>query len=60
MTSHFEAYACAIQEQEIGTKNLISRRNEKIGVDTDNRCRLWQDQVEDVFHTECPHAITFL
>ena len=24
MTSHFEAYACAIQEQEIGTKDLIS------------------------------------
>ena len=24
MTSHFEAYACAIQEQEIGTKDLTS------------------------------------
>ena len=36
MTPHFEAYACAIQEQEIGTKDLISRRNKKFGVHTDN------------------------
>ena len=50
MTSHFEAYASAIQEQEIGAKDLISRRNKKIGVRTDNRCRLCQNQVEDVFH----------
>ena len=50
MTSHFEAYACAIQEQEIGTKDLISRRNKKVGLRTDNRCRLCQNQVEDVFH----------
>ena len=40
MTSHFEAYVCAIQEQEIGTKELISRRNRKVGVHTDNRYRL--------------------
>ena len=50
MTSHSEAYACAIQEQEIGTKDLISRRNKKVGLRTDNRCRLCQNQVEDVFH----------
>ena len=50
MTSHFDAYACAIQEQEIGTKDLISRRNKKFGVSSDNRCRLCQNQVEDVFH----------
>ena len=30
MSSHFEAYACTIQEQEIGTKDLISRRNKKL------------------------------
>ena len=50
MSSHFEAYACAIQEQEIGTKDLISRRNKKVGVHTDNRCRLCKNQVEDMFH----------
>ena len=47
MTSHFEAYACAIQEQEVGTKDLVNRRNKKVGVHTDNRCK---NQVEDVFH----------
>ena len=26
LTSHFEAYACAIREQEIDTKDLIFRR----------------------------------
>ena len=50
MTSHFEAYACAIQKQEIGTKDLISRRNKKVGVHTDNRCTLCKNQFEDVFH----------
>ena len=50
MTSHFEAYACTIQEQEIGTKDLISRRNKKVAVCTNNRCKLCQNQVEDVFH----------
>ena len=50
MTSHFEAYGRAIQEKEIGTKDLISLRNKKIGVHTDNRCRLSKNQVEDVFH----------
>ena len=29
MTTRFEAYPCAIQEQEIDTKGLISRRNKK-------------------------------
>ena len=50
MTSHFEAYACAIQEQEIGTKDLISWRNKKVGLHTDNHCRLCKNQVEDLFH----------
>ena len=45
MTSHFEASACAIQEQEIDTKDLISRRNNKVGVHTNNRCRLCKNQV---------------
>ena len=43
MASHFEVYVCAIQEQEIETK-------EKVRVDTDNRCRLCKNQVEDIFH----------
>ena len=50
MTSHFEAYACTIQEQEIGTKDLISRHNKKVGLHTDNRCRLCKNQLEDVLH----------
>jgi len=29
ITSHFETYACAIQEGEIGTKDLIYRRDRK-------------------------------
>ena len=45
MSSQFEAYACAIQEQEIGTKDLISRRNKNVGVHTDNRCRPLQTLV---------------
>ena len=40
MTPHFEAYACANQEQEIDTKDLISRPNKKVGVHNDNLCRL--------------------
>ena len=40
MTSQFEAYAWAIQEQEIGTKDLISQHNKKVGVHTNNCCRL--------------------
>ena len=50
MTSYFEAYACALQEQEIVTKDLINRRNKKVGVHTNNCCRLCKNQVEDMFH----------
>ena len=50
MTYYFEAYACAIQEQELGTKDLISQRNKKVGVHADNHCRLCRIQVQDVFH----------
>ena len=50
ITSHLEAYTCAIQEQEIGTKDLISRRNKNVGVPSNNCCRLCQNQIEDVFH----------
>ena len=50
MTSCFEAYTCTIQEQEIGTKDLIRRRNKKVGLDTANRCRLCKNQVEYMLH----------
>ena len=49
ITSHFEAYACTIQEQEIGTKGLISRCNKKVGLHTNNSCRLCKNQVEECF-----------
>ena len=45
MTSHFEA----IQEQEIGTEDLISQRDKKGGTHTDNCCRLCKNQVQDMF-----------
>ena len=52
ISSHFEAYACAIHEQEIGTKDLINRRERKNNQQpsTDNKCRLCKYQVEDVIH----------
>ena len=34
-SSHFEAYACAIQEGEIGTKDLIYRQDRKNNIPTD-------------------------
>lgn len=50
LTSHFVAYACAIQEQEIATKYLISRRNKT----KDDKCRLCKVAVEDITHvTSC-------
>ena len=52
MTSHFEAYVCAITEQEIGSKYLIHRR-EKLHQQpsaTDNKCWLCKKEVDDVIH----------
>ena len=52
MTSLFEAYACAITEQEIGSKDLIHWR-EKLNQQpstTDNNCHLCKKEVEDVTH----------
>ena len=62
MTSYFEAYACAIQEQELGTKDLISQRNKKVGVHTNNHCGLCRIQVQDVFHiiSSCSRMSTLL
>ena len=50
LTSRFEAYICTIHEQEIETKDLIRQRNKKVGLDTNNRCRLCNNQVEDMSH----------
>ena len=52
MRSHFEAYTCPITEQEISSKDLIHRR-EKLHEQpstTDNKCRLYKKEVEDVTH----------
>ena len=52
MTSHFETYAYVITEEEIGSKDLIHRR-EKLHQQpstTDNKYRLCRKKVEDVNH----------
>ena len=52
ISSHFEAYTCAIHEQEIGTKDLIYRRELKNNQQptNDNKCRLFKVHVGDVTH----------
>ena len=61
MTSHFESYALAIQQQEIGTKDLLYRRavrhNQPNGGNKmSNKCRLCKIKVEDIAHiiSGCP------
>ena len=52
MTSHFEAYACAITEQEIGSNDL-THQQEKLHLQpstTDNKYRLCKKEVKDVTH----------
>ena len=55
ITSHFESYAFAISEQEINTKDLNYRRKKAQNpiVYIDNKCRLCNASVEDVFHILC-------
>ena len=51
MRSHFEAYACAITEQDIGTKYLMHPQ-EKLHQQpsaTDNKSRIFKKEV-DVTH----------
>ena len=52
ISSHFEAYKCAINEQEIGTKELIYRRELKNNKQptNDNKCRFCKVFLEDVTH----------
>ena len=58
ITSHFAAYACAIQDQEIATKYLINKRQRDSGTlpTVNNRCRLCKSNIEDVTHiiSSCP------
>ena len=58
LTSHFEGYVAAIQEQEIPTKYLINKRSRDAGKEPpcDNKCRLCKTNVEDVIHiiSYCP------
>ena len=52
MTSHFEAYACAITKKEIGTNDLIHRL-EKLHEQPSakhNKCQLCKKEIEDVTH----------
>ena len=65
MTSHFESYALAIQQQEIGTKDLLYRRavrhNQPNGGNKmSNKCRLCKIKVEDIAHiiSGCPQNVS--
>ena len=52
LTSHFEGYIAAIQEQEIPTKYLINKRARDAGKKPpcDNKCRLCKTNFEYVIH----------
>ena len=52
MTSHFEGFVHAVQEQEISTKFLMHKRQLASGIrpSFDNSCRLCKLKVEDVSH----------
>ena len=52
ISSHFEAYTCAIHEQEISTKDLIYRTELKNNQQptNDNKCCLSKVHVEVVTH----------
>ena len=58
LTSHFVAYACAIEEQEIATKYLLNKRQRDEGKTPtiNNKCRLCKTNVEDITHiiSACP------
>ena len=58
MTSHFEGYLGAIQDQEIATKYLKRKRQIDSGQQPtmNNKCHLCKSSVEDVNHviSSCP------
>ena len=58
LTSHFTAYACAAEEQEIATKYLINKRQQDEGKTQTicNKCRLCKENIKDITHiiSACP------
>ena len=52
LASHFTAYACAIEEQEIATKYLIKKRQLDEGKTPtiSNKCRVCKRNIEDITH----------
>ena len=57
LSSHAEGYITAIQEQEINTKALKKRREEKENPMFNNMCRYCGKAKEDIFHllASCSH-----
>ena len=52
LTSHFAAYACAVEEQEIAAKYLINKRqrDERKTPTISNKFRLCKTNIEDITH----------
>ena len=51
--SHTEGFICAIQEQEIRTRSLISKREQPDNPSYDKKCRYCHNHTEDIFHLLC-------
>ena len=51
--SHAEGYIFAIQEQEINTRALKSKREQKNNAGFDANCRFCHRRTEDIFHLLC-------
>ena len=64
MSSHVEAYLCAIQEEEITTKYLTKSREKDPNIKRtmDSKCRLCKTKDETIFHIlgSCPHLSSSL
>ena len=56
-TSHIEGYICAIQEQEIRTRQLINKRENP---EYNPKCRFCKTMDESIFHilNSCSHLST--
>ena len=55
LSSHLEGFICAIQEQELNTRD-VQRRREKDQVKRNNintKCRICNDAQENIFHLIC-------
>ena len=57
MSSHIEGYICAVQEQEIRTKQLINKRENP---ESSPKCRFCKTMDESIFHifNSCNHLST--